>query len=78
MLTILVALGVGNAAMAQEIRYSWVDMSFMGQDVGRAGSLTPLPGQTVDIAVTDGSGVRFRGSVGTWKKWLIMDRPMST
>ena len=72
MLTILVALGVGNAAMAQEIRYSWVDLSFMGQDVGRAGSLTPLPGQTVDIAVTDGSGVRFRGSVGTWKNFYLM------
>ena len=72
MLTILVALGVGNAAMAQEVRYSWVDMSFMGQDVGRAGSLTPLPGQTVDIAVTDGSGVRFRGSVGTWKNFYLM------
>lgn len=72
MLTILVALGIGNAAMAQEIRYSWVDLSFMGQDVGRAGSLTPLPGQTVDIAVTDGSGVRFRGSVGTWKNFYLM------
>ena len=72
MLTILVALGVGNAAMAQEIRYSWVDMSFMGQDVGRAGSLTPLPGQTVDIAVSDGFGVRFRGSVGTWRNFYLM------
>ena len=68
----LVLLGAANAAMAQEVRYSWVDLSFMGQDVARGGTLTPLPGQTVNIAVTDGSGVRFRGSVGTWKNFYLM------
>jgi len=68
----LIMLGVGSAVSAQEIRYSWVDMSFMRQDVSSAGSLTPLPGQRVDIAVTDGSGVRFRGSVGTWKNFYLM------
>jgi hypothetical protein len=71
-LAMLVLLGAGNLAMAQDVRYSWIDLSFMAQDVGRAGSLTPLPGQTVDIAVTDGSGVRFRGSVGTWKNLYLM------
>ena len=65
-------LVIGNAATAQEIRYSWVDMSFMAQDVSRSGSLTPLPGQTVDIAVTDGAGVRFRGSLGVWKNIYLM------
>jgi hypothetical protein len=72
LLAALLLLAVDYSATAQEIRYSWVDMSFMGQDVSRAGSLTPLPGQTVDIAVTDGSGVRFRGSVGTWKNFYLM------
>ena len=72
LLASLILLGVGNVAVAQEIRYSWIDMSFMAQDVGRAGSLTPLPGQTVDIAVSDGSGIRFRGSVGTWKNFYLM------
>jgi hypothetical protein len=71
-LTTLLLLALGSTAAAQEIRYSWVDMSFMGQDVGRAGSLTPLPGQTVDIAVSDGFGVRFRGSVGTWRNFYLM------
>lgn len=71
-LAMLVLLGVGHTAVAQDVRYSWIDMSYMGQDVGRAGSLTPLPGQTVDIAVTDGSGVRFRGSVGTWHNFYLM------
>jgi hypothetical protein len=61
-LAFLVLLGAGDAAIAQDIRYSWIDMSFMAQDVGRAGSLTPLPGQTVDIAVSDGAGVRRRST----------------
>ena len=71
-LAFLMLLSIGNAAFAQDIRYSWMDMSFMAQDVGRAGSLTPLPGQTVDIAVSDGAGVRFRGSVGTWNNFYLM------
>ena len=71
-LAALLLLGTGNAAIAQDIRYSWIDMSFMAQDVGRAGSLTPLPGQTVDVAVTDGGGIRFRGSVGTWNNLYLM------
>ena len=71
-LSVLMLVCAGNIAEAQEIRYSWLDMSYMGQDVGRAGSLTPLPGQTVDIEVSDGSGVRFRGSLGTWKNFYLM------
>jgi hypothetical protein len=63
----------GQFANAQEeLRYSWLDMSFMGQDVSRSGSLSPLPGQVVDISTTDGSGVRFRGSIGTWKNLYLM------
>ena len=70
---ILVAmLCAAGTANAQEIRYSWLDMSFMSQDVSRAGSLTPLPGQVVDINVTDGSGIRFRGSLGTWNNFYLM------
>ena len=66
-LALLLALAFsGHFASAQELRYSWLDMSFMGQDVSRSGALSPLPGQVVAIDVTDGSGVRFRGSVGTW------------
>ncbi len=72
LLAAVLLLSLGHTSAAQEIRYSWVDMSFMGQDVGRAGSLAPLPGQTVDIAVSDGAGVRFRGSVGTWKNFYLM------
>ena len=47
---------------AQEVNYSWLDLSYMGQNFERTGSQVPVPGQTVDINGTDGNGVRFRGS----------------
>lgn len=68
----LMVVGMASQAHAQEVRYSWVDMSYMFQDVGRDGSLTPLPGQTVDIATSDGAGVRFRGSIVAWKNLYLM------
>lgn len=56
-----------SPSVAQEVRYSWLDISFMGQDVGKSGSqLTPVPGQFVDADAKDGDGIRFRGSIGTW------------
>lgn len=58
--------GFANGAAGQEVRYSWMDLSYMVQDVDRQGSQEPILGQTVDIDASDGSGVRFRGSVGTW------------
>ena len=66
----LTVLGSGSA-MAQQVRYSWLDLSYMGQDIGRSGSLMPSPGQTVDIDGKDGDGVRFRGSFGTWNNFYI-------
>jgi len=61
-------------AMAQEIRYSYLDMSFKGQKVDETGSETPVPGQTVDYDASDGSGIRFRGSIGTWHNmYLFID-----
>lgn len=56
-----------SAAMAQEIRYTWFEISFVQQEVDRVGSVTDsLIGQTVDVSTTDGNGIKFRGSVGTW------------
>lgn len=58
---------VPNGAHGQEVRYSWFDFGFMGQDVSRsATSFDPILNQSVDIVATDGTGIRFRGSVGTW------------
>ncbi|MDX2413171.1 MAG: hypothetical protein QNK34_14540 [Woeseiaceae bacterium] len=61
---ILLSLGLAGTASAQEVRYSWLDLSFMGQDVGGLkGTLqTPVIDQFVDVNAKDGDGVRFRGS----------------
>ena len=70
---LLLLFGAGPAA-AQEIRYSWLDMAFMGQDIDRSGVQVPIPGQSVEVAGSDGSGIRFRGSIGTWKNlYLFVD-----
>jgi len=60
------ALLFAGPASAQEVRYSWLDLTYKVQDFDRAGSQTPIAGQTVDINGSDGNGVRFRGSFGTW------------
>ncbi len=71
---VLVLITLSATANAQEVRYSWLDMSFMGQDFDRMGSQEPIAGQTVDIDGSDGDGVRFRGSVGTWHNlYLFFD-----
>jgi hypothetical protein len=70
---LLLLFGAGPAA-AQDISYSWMDMSFMGQDIDRSGVQVPIVGQSVEVAGSDGSGIRFRGSVGTWKNlYLFVD-----
>jgi hypothetical protein len=56
-----------GSAMAQEVEYSWLDLTYINHNVDRQGSQTPIVGQTVDVAASDGNGVRFRGSFGTWK-----------
>ena len=62
-----------GAASAQELRYSWLDMSYVNQDVDRSGTLPSpgIPDQIVEVNATDGRGVRFRGSLGSWKGFYI-------
>jgi hypothetical protein len=74
LLSFLLLVGTGGFANAQEIRYSWMDMSYMAQDVSRSGTLPSpgVPNQFVDINVTDGAGIRFRGSLGTWYGFYLM------
>ena len=68
---LLLLTSVGPAK-AQEIRYSWLDMSVLAQDVDRRGVQVPIPGQSVEAIASDGSGVRFRGSLGTWKNMYLL------
>ena len=63
----LLLLACSAAASAQEVRYSWFEISFVRQDVQREGiAFDPTLSQAVEVAATNGSGTKFRGSVGTW------------
>jgi hypothetical protein len=72
-LSYLAALLIFAAApgFTQEIRYSWFEISYAWQDVSRMGSqlslADPLQPQRVDVNAQDGNGIKFRGSIGTWK-----------
>jgi len=64
---ILLSAALSSSTMAQEVRYGWLDMSYMAQDAGVSGTQpTDTPGQSVDANGTDGAGIRFRGSAGPW------------
>ena len=69
---LLCSTAVMNNASAQDVRYSWFEIGALGQDVQKMGSsFDPDLNQSVDINATDGGGVRFRGSVGTWKNFYV-------
>jgi len=76
---ILLSATLSSLAMAQEVRYSYLDMSYMAQDVGLSGTKpTPVPGQTVDVDALDGDGIRFRGSAGAWHNMYMFINFAST
>ncbi len=75
---VLVTGLISAPTMAQELRYSYLDMSFMAQDVGETGTQMPVPGQTVDYDASDGAGIRFRGSIGTWHNMYLFINYAST
>jgi len=65
---VLLLLVCSSATLAQDVRYSWFEISYVQQDIGKDGSMTDeLLGQTVTISSTDGNGIKFRGSLGTWR-----------
>jgi hypothetical protein len=46
----LLLITASSPALAQDVRYSWFETSFVGQDVDRDGSLADIVlGQTVDV-----------------------------
>jgi hypothetical protein len=65
-LIVLGALLLSCAAYAQEPRYSYFEIGVINQDQSLTGTQVPIPGQVVDIATTDGSGVQFLGSLEIW------------
>jgi len=77
-LSALLLFFCAGPAAAQEVRYSWLDLSFMEQDFDHSGVQVPLPGQSVEVAGSDGDGIRFRGSLGTWKNLYLFMSYAST
>ena len=60
-------LTASSATLAQDVRWSWFEIAYVEQDVGKTGTQTDFVlNQTVDVSTTDGAGIKFRGSVGTW------------
>ncbi len=72
-IAVLLLMICSSATLAQNVRYSWFEMSYVQQNIGEGGTLTDdLIGQTVDISSEDdGNGIKFRGSVGTWHNLFI-------
>jgi hypothetical protein len=63
----LALLLAGPAGAADDVRYSWFEISYLNQDVGSSGSQTDVAlGQTVDLDTDNGGGIQFRASLGTW------------
>ncbi len=63
----MLSVALASTAMAQEVRYSWVEISYVQQNTDVKGTRqTPVPGQIVNVTGVDGSGIKFRASAGTW------------
>jgi hypothetical protein len=63
----LLAFGSNSAFAQGDIRYSYFEISYVGQDVDRSGTRTDsILQQTVDLNATDGNGIKFQASLGTW------------
>ena len=67
---LLCSTAVMNCANAKDVRYAWIEFGVIGQDIQKSGSFFDLDlNQSVDIESSDGGGVAFRGSIGTWKNF---------
>jgi len=66
-------------AVPDEVRYSWVEISYLGQDVGTSGTqIDPALSQQVDVDADNGDGIRFRGMLGPWKNFYLFGEFGST
>ena len=66
---VLLLVAYSSATLAQNVRYSWFEISYVQQGIGEGGTLTDDQiGQTVNIvSLEDDNGIKFRGSLGTWR-----------
>ncbi len=69
---VLLLMICSSATLAQDVRYSWFEISYVQQDIGKDGSMTDaLLDQTVALSATDGSGIKFGASLGTWHNLFV-------
>jgi len=63
----LLLMSASSVALAQEVRWSWFEVSFVQQDIDEQGTMTDFVlNQSVDVDAKDGDGIKFRASIGTW------------
>jgi hypothetical protein len=75
----LLLLAQAAQAVPDEVRYSWVEISFLGQDVGKDGTqIDTALSQQVDLDADNGDGIRFRGMLGPWKNFYLFGEFGST
>ena len=69
---LLLAALSGPVNAEDDLRYSWFQMSYANQDVSKDGLQTiPELNQTVAIDTSDGDGIDFRASLGTWRNFYL-------
>ncbi len=63
----LLLLTGSSVALAQDVRWSWFEIAFIGQDIDQQGSMTDFVlNQTVDVDASSGNGIKFKATIGTW------------
>ncbi len=65
-LVVALLSGWSGTASAQAARYSWFEVGYNLQQIEREGlDINPITNQSVALSTSDGTGVQFRGSLGT-------------
>lgn len=65
------ALLTSQAVGASDLSYTFMDFQAIDNTVDLVGRQSPVPGQTVDIAVTNGDGIAVAGSVAAGEHFFF-------
>jgi hypothetical protein len=63
------ALAVPSLASASELAYTFLDFSAIDTAVDATGTKSPVPGQSVDVDITDGDGIAVGGALAIGKRF---------
>ena len=63
----LLLLTGSSVALAQDVRWSYFEVSYIEQDIDQQGTMVDFVlNQSVDIDTSSGNGIKFKASFGTW------------